>query len=221
MPAALTAPGGQTVLRLLPVIAWGLSILATYWDLRRQYLPRGEKLAWLALVALVPGVGLAAYLLFRLFNWAFPPPPGYAGRRGAAIRRVTQLRPDPAGARTGTIAATDLVQPTLADRRLAPLPRGIILTGVGGPHAGQDFPVDALPARLGRGSEASVRLDRDLGVSRLHAEIYRQDGALRLRDLGSSHGTRINGVAIHDKALAPGDHIELGLSTLLVKEAAQ
>jgi hypothetical protein len=183
-------------------------------------LPRGEKLAWLALVILVPDLGFLAYLLSRLFGRLFPVASA-GGPPGAVRRRVTQLRPEPAGAaRTGTIAAADLVQATIADRRLART-KGIMLAAVAGPHAGQEFAVDVLPARLGRGSEATVRLDRDLGVSRLHAEIYRQDGALRLRDLRSSHGTRINGVSIHDKTLEPGDRIELGLSALLVKESGE
>jgi len=43
---------------------------------------------------------------------------------------------------------------------------------------------------------------------------------LRIRDLGSSHGLSVNGVAVHDQALAPGDKIQVGLSTLVVKESA-
>jgi len=43
---------------------------------------------------------------------------------------------------------------------------------------------------------------------------------LRIRYLGSSHGLSVNGIAIHDQALTPGDKIELGMSTLVVKEAS-
>jgi hypothetical protein len=198
----------------LLVVLWGLSIGAVYWDLKRQSLPRGEKLAWLALVSLVPGVGLAAYLLSRLFSRAFPLPPA-----GTAKRRVTELRRAPEGAvRTGTIVAAELVQETIADRHLVE-PMGVMLAVVAGPHTGQEFLIEVLPARLGRGSEAALRLDRDAGVSRQHAEIYRQDGILRIRDLGSTHGTSVNDVAIHDKAIEPGDKIEVGLSALIVREA--
>jgi len=222
MPLALAASSGAIFRYGLLVILWGLSIAAAYWDLKRHLSPPAEMLAWLAVVVLLPGLGLAAYLLFRFFGWVFPLAPG--GARSAK-RRVTQLRQQlrqaPAGApgRTGTILATDLVQETVADRRLL-RPLALKLVVVDGPHAGQEFALDALPARLGRGGEAALRLDRDLGVSRQHAEIYRQDGLLRIRDLGSSHGVSVNGIAVHDQALQPGDKIQVGLSTLLVKEAA-
>lgn len=88
---------------------------------------------------------------------------------------------------------------------------------IGGPHAGEEFVVAALPARLGRGGEVALRLDRDLGVSREHAELYREAGTLRIRDLGSSHGTAVNGLIVTDQALAAGDRIEVGHSALVVK----
>ena len=218
MPLAVAASSGQIVKVGLLVVLWGLSIAAAYWDLKRHVSPPAEMLAWLAVVALLPGLGLVAYLLYRFFGWAFPLGPG-GGR--PARRRVTELRQAPAGApgRTGTILAADLVQETVADRRLLRAPP-LKLVVVEGPHAGQEFALDALPARLGRGGEAALRLDRDLGVSRQHAELYRQDGLLRIRDLGSSHGLLVNGVAVHDRALEPGDKVQVGLSTLLVQEAA-
>jgi hypothetical protein len=201
----------------LLVVLWGLSIGAANWDLKRRGLPRGETLAWLVLVALLPGFGLAAYLLSSLFGRAFPLPPAGAPP-ATAKRRVTQLRQAPVGAsRTGTIAAVELIQETISDRRLV-RPNAVTLMVVAGPHAGYEFSVDLLPARLGRGSEASLRLDRDLGVSRQHAEIYRQDGSIHIRDLHSSHGTSVNGVAVYDRALAPGDRIEVGHSALIVNE---
>jgi Inner membrane component of T3SS, cytoplasmic domain len=218
MPLALAASSGQIVKYSLLVVLWGLSVAAAYWDLKRQFLPRAEMLAWLAVVALLPGLGLAAYLLFRLFSRAFPLA-STGALSGTAKRRVTQLRQAPAGApgRTGTILAADLVQETVADRRLV-ASLGLMLAVVAGPHTGQEFSLALLPARLGRGPEAALRLDRDLGVSRQHAEIYRQDGIVRIRDLGSSHGLSVNGVVVHDKAIEPGDKIELGLSALVVKE---
>ncbi len=201
------------------VVLWGVSIGAVYWDLKRRFLPRQQMLAWLAIVGLLPGVGLAVYLLSRLIGWAFPLPANGAPP-GTAKNRVTQLKRAPAGAfRTGTIAASDLVKETITDRRAVQL-RTLTLAVVAGPHTGQEFLVEALPARIGRGGEAALRLDRDLGVSRQHAELYRQDGTLRIRDLDSSHGLSVNGVAVHDQALEPGDKIELGLSTLMVKEGS-
>ncbi len=205
---------GLVIELCLLFVLWGLSLAATYWDLERHHNPRGETLAWLVLVAVLPGLGLAAYLLSRLFASTFPLPP--TAGLGRAVRRVTQLRPQPARlGRTGTIAATDLVQPTIADRKQIGL-AAVSLVAVAGPHTGQEFLLEVLPARLGRGGEAALRLDRDLGVSRQHAEIYRQDGALHVRDLGSTHGTCVNGLSVTDQVLQPGDRIEVGHSALQV-----
>jgi hypothetical protein len=210
---SLTLSWGLELCLLL--LLWGLSIAVAYRDLERHRRPRGETLAWLALVALLPGLGLAAYLLSRLFDRSFPLPATDAlGRAGR--RRVTQLRPEPAGPeRSGTVAAAALIEPTLADRRQIET-AGIALLAVAGPHTGQEFSLETLPARLGRGGDVDLRLDRDLGVSRQHAEIYRADGALHLRDLSSTHGTAVNGVAVSDRVLQAGDRIEVGYSTLLV-----
>src|SRR5690606_25480146 len=93
----------------------------------------------------------------------------------------------------------------------------LVLAVLEGPHAGQAFTVQGLPARIGRGPEADVRLDADLGVSRRHAELYRQAGVLRVRDTNSAHGTSVNGFTIDDKGLSPGDRIRVGHSLLQVQ----
>jgi hypothetical protein len=219
MPLVLSRSSNPVAELGLLVVLWVVSVAVVYWDLRRRWLTRSQTRLWLALVGLLPGVGLAIYLVSRLFGWLFPlsangQPPA------TAKHRVTQFQRAPAAGavRTGTILGADLVKETIAERPAA-RPKPVTLSVIAGPHAGQEFPVDALPARLGRGAEAALRLDRDLGISRQHAELYRQDGILRIRDLGSSHGLSVNGIAIHDQALAPGDKIELGLSTLVLKEA--
>ncbi|HUS17612.1 MAG TPA: FHA domain-containing protein [Chloroflexia bacterium] len=197
-------------------LLWAASVAAVYGDLRRRWLPRSEQIAWLALAALVPGLGFLAYLLFRALGRAFPLPSKAPAERSK--KRVTLLRPVPEAApRTGTIAASDLIRETVVERPVAP-PRGVTLAVIAGPHARQVLAAQGLPVRLGRGGEAALRLDRDQGVSREHAEIYWQAGALRIRDLGSSHGTSVNGQRIQNVPLALGDKIEVGLSTLVVKE---
>lgn len=86
-----------------------------------------------------------------------------------------------------------------------------------GVDAVKEFILETLPARIGRGSEALIRLDGDLGVSRKHAEIYEQGGTLRIRDLQSTHGTQVNGLRIADRALESGDRIQVGSTILLLK----
>jgi transcriptional regulator with GAF, ATPase, and Fis domain len=48
---------------------------------------------------------------------------------------------------------------------------------------------------VGRGEGVSLRLD-DGSVSRVHAEFLVEGSRIQLRDLGSSNGTRVNGVAL-------------------------
>ncbi len=199
-------------------LIWLGSIAAVYWDLNRRGLPRPEQIAWLALAAVVPIVGLLAYLLFKALGLAFPLPSD-SSSAGSVKKRVTLLRPAPAAApRTGTIAASDLVRETVLERP-APPPPGVRLAVLAGPHAGQELAAQTLPARLGRGAGVLLRLDQDQGVSREHAEIYWQAGGWRIRDLGSTHGTSVNGQTTQDAPLKAGDKITVGMSTLVVKEA--
>jgi pSer/pThr/pTyr-binding forkhead associated (FHA) protein len=87
-----------------------------------------------------------------------------------------------------------------------------------GPLQGQHFLLKSIPLRIGRGPEVGIALDADLNVSRKHAEIYEWNGRLRIRDLGSSHGILVNGVAVNDQALSPGDRITLGDTVLILRE---
>lgn len=83
---------------------------------------------------------------------------------------------------------------------------------------GQQFILDSLPARIGRGPEAGVALDADLNISRKHAEIYEWNGMLRIRDLGSMHGVQVNGIPASDQVLSPGDRISLGGTVFILRE---
>jgi hypothetical protein len=48
-------------------------------------------------------------------------------------------------------------------------------------------------------------------VSRRHAELRRDEGRWFLRDLGSSNGTRVNGVRVSEEIeVRPGDRLSLG-----------
>jgi len=53
----------------------------------------------------------------------------------------------------------------------------------------------------------------DAGVSRMHAALQLQDGEVMIVDLGSSNGTRVNGVELlpnRPQPLHDGDELELG-----------
>jgi adenylate cyclase len=71
---------------------------------------------------------------------------------------------------------------------------------------------------LGRADENDVVLSGDL-VSRRHARLHVQGGALTLEDLGSRNGVRLNGAsAAGSQALKAGDVVAVGENTLLVRE---
>ena len=74
--------------------------------------------------------------------------------------------------------------------------------------------LDQLPATMGRSSSAEIRV-QDRWASRRHCEINRIDGVLTVRDLGSSHGTFVNGQEVSQSPLKPGDKLRIGISEFL------
>jgi pSer/pThr/pTyr-binding forkhead associated (FHA) protein len=75
-----------------------------------------------------------------------------------------------------------------------------------------DFPVV-----FGSGMDVQIRL-ADQSISPHHCEIDLTKGGLVVRDLGSVHGTFVNGTRIRESALLPGDELALGMLTFLVQE---
>ncbi len=72
-----------------------------------------------------------------------------------------------------------------------------------------------LPLIFGRGREAGVRID-DRWTSRRHCELHEVDGLLWVDDLGSTHGTHVNGRETMHAPLAEGDTLHVGLSAFKV-----
>jgi transcriptional regulator with AAA-type ATPase domain len=62
---------------------------------------------------------------------------------------------------------------------------------------------------IGRDAGATVRLDGN-GVSRWHAELYRQGPLYVLRDLASTNGTWLGGRRVGHAPVAPGNVIRIG-----------
>jgi pSer/pThr/pTyr-binding forkhead associated (FHA) protein len=73
---------------------------------------------------------------------------------------------------------------------------------------------------IGRHAEGAGRLADDEEISRLHARVsVDADGVCTIEDLGSTNGTFLNGERISaPEALSIGDTIELGQTTLEVRE---
>jgi hypothetical protein len=69
---------------------------------------------------------------------------------------------------------------------------------------------DGVHMTVGRSPSCDCVLPEDC-VSRRHAELRRDGERWFLRDLGSSNGTRVNGVrVIEDTEVRPGDRLSLG-----------
>ncbi len=61
---------------------------------------------------------------------------------------------------------------------------------------------------------------KDQSISRRHAELDFEDGPLRVRDLGSRNGLRVNGVPRSEAVLEHGDTLEIGSLSFLVAAGA-
>lgn len=73
---------------------------------------------------------------------------------------------------------------------------------------------------IGRGSEADITLD-DSGASRRHAEVQWDGSRARVRDLGSTNGTQLNGAAVKDAVLEPDSVITIGRTRIVFRVLAQ
>ncbi len=62
---------------------------------------------------------------------------------------------------------------------------------------------------IGRHESNEIQLP-SRAVSNFHAEILKEDGALVIRDLGSTNGTQVNGERVDRSVVAPGDSIRIG-----------
>jgi pSer/pThr/pTyr-binding forkhead associated (FHA) protein len=66
---------------------------------------------------------------------------------------------------------------------------------------------------IGRGADATIRVS-DSSVSRRHAEVRPAGDGWVLADLGSTNGTRVNGMPVTERKLEDGDAIGVGDATL-------
>jgi len=71
---------------------------------------------------------------------------------------------------------------------------------------------------LGRGIGCELRLDHDT-ISRQHAELRADSAGIRLRDLGSSNGLRVNGVLVREARVSADDQVGFGALVFRVARA--
>jgi hypothetical protein len=72
-----------------------------------------------------------------------------------------------------------------------------------------------LPIIVGRSADSGLSIPHAV-VSRQHCEIFEAGGEVRVRDLGSTNGTTVDGKRIADVVLGPHDHFEIGPYTFVV-----
>lgn len=123
------------------------------------------------------------------------------------------------GRRSGPTARPS--QPAAAEATAAyqaarPSPRGRArLRVVEGVLRGREFELAEGPTTVGRSPENTIVLDAS-DVSRRHARFDLVNGRLRLQDLGSTNGTRVNGDPIRIADVGDGDDILIGSQRLTV-----
>jgi hypothetical protein len=94
----------------------------------------------------------------------------------------------------------------------------------GGPYAelvlpdGNHVPISDGPVVLGRLPECDIVVN-DPNVSRRHAEFRRTTDGVVVTDLGSTNGTRVNGVPVREQQLVSGDEITVGSTTLVFERS--
>ncbi len=90
---------------------------------------------------------------------------------------------------------------------------------VQGPDLGRSFELVGPVVVLGRGTGIAIMLS-DGRVSRKHAEIHTTSSGFVIHDLDSGNGTQVNGIAVRETHLQPGDRITIGDSVLLLEGTA-
>ncbi len=81
----------------------------------------------------------------------------------------------------------------------------------------REITIDRFPIELGRGVAVGVRID-DRWLSRRHCELAVAGDSIVVRDLGSSHGTYVNGQRLSAAvALNERDELRIGLSYFVVE----
>jgi DNA-binding NtrC family response regulator len=122
------------------------------------------------------------------------------------------------------MAKSNVLEETVEQRRddlFEPPPNAFVLRVTAGVDRGVAFQFDGgqPPVLAGQSPACAVRLG-DREVSRRHASFEVAGGRVRVTDLGSTNGTFVDGVAVVDAYVRPGQSLQLGATTLVLEAAA-
>lgn len=85
-------------------------------------------------------------------------------------------------------------------------------------YVGRRVPVTHYPFTIGSRNDNDLIIT-DSTVSRQHAELFRKNGQVCLRDLGSLNGTIVNKVPRSEIQIVGGERIQLGTTVLQIERA--
>jgi Protein of unknown function (DUF3662)/FHA domain len=85
---------------------------------------------------------------------------------------------------------------------------------------GKRYPITQARTIIGRGSDADITID-DTGTSRQHVEILWDGKRGQVNDLGSTNGSKLNGVPVTKAPLPPDSIIEIGRTRIVFRVLAQ
>ena len=148
---------------------------------------------------------------------AAPPVAPAAAKAAQPGPAASSSPPTPAGV-PGVVAAGirgDGSQ-ALVFRRPAPLPARAILRVSARDGRERTIEVDASPLTIGRSHDNVLVID-DGRVSRHHGRLQARRGTLVYTDLGSTNGSRVNGIRVDEIVLGEGDRLQVGDTVMVVE----
>jgi pSer/pThr/pTyr-binding forkhead associated (FHA) protein len=77
------------------------------------------------------------------------------------------------------------------------------------PAPGAEYALSRDRMRIGRAEDLEIWVNHR-SISREHAEVVLEEGVLRIKDMGSANGLRVNGADTRSHVLQAGDVVELG-----------
>jgi len=105
---------------------------------------------------------------------------------------------------------------TLVFRRPAPTATRAVLRVWSPDGTERTIEVDGTPLEIGRSRDSGLVL-ADTKISRRHGRLQARRGTLVYTDLGSTNGSRVNGIRVDEIALGLGDRLLLGDTVLVVE----
>ena len=135
------------------------------------------------------------------------------------LSAVSVIRSDIFGTRVDTPKVAKQPRPTKQPKPKKQ-PRGAprTLTVTEGPNAGQIIPLDGQPMLIGRGADATLRLDDDY-VSTRHARIATNGEQWFVEDLGSTNGTYLGSQrVVAPTPIAVGTPVRIGKTVVELRK---